>query len=88
MIKKDPLVTKEELEELAKKIEEQKKLLQIDNGEKKKNLIKLWSCRSQTLPTYHHPLLDIIENEKNLIKEQKDIEQKKREYNDLEKKKL
>ena len=86
MIKKDPLVTKEELEELAKKIEEQKKLLQIDNGEKKKNLIKLWSCRSQTLPTYHHPLLDIIENEKNVIKEQKDIEQKKREYNDLEKK--
>ena len=86
MIKKDPLVTKEELEELVNKIKEQKKLLQIDNEKKKKNLKELWTCRSQTLPTYRHPIIDIIEEEKNKIKEEKKIEEKKKECNDLQKK--
>ena len=86
MMKKAHLVTKEELNELLNKIKEQKKILQIDNDEKKKNLYQLWSCRSQTLPTYHHPLLDVIEKEKNIKKEQIIIEEKRKEYNELQKK--
>ena len=86
LIKKDHLVTKEELEELVNKINEQKKILEINNEEKKKKLIELWSCRSQTLPTYHHPIIDILEEEKNRIKEEKELELKKKECNDLQKK--
>ncbi len=86
LIKKEPLVTIEEIKELTGRINERKKLLQMDNEEKKKGLKKIWSFRNQTLPTYRSPLLDVIENEKNLLKENKDLEQKKREQNDLEKK--
>ena len=86
LIKKEPLVTIEEIKELSGRINERKKLLQLDNEEKKKGLKKIWSFRSQTLPTYRSPLLDVIENEKNLLKENKDLEQKKKEQNDLEKK--
>ena len=86
LIKKDHLVTKEELEDLVNRINEQKKLLEINNEEKKRKLIELWSCRSQTLPTYHHPVVDILEEEKNKIKEEKDLELKKKECNDLQKK--
>ena len=67
LIKKDHLVTKEELEDLVNRINEQKKLLEINNEEKKRKLIELWSCRSQTLPTYHHPVVDILEEEKKVI---------------------
>ena len=88
MIKKDPLVTKEELEELVNKIKEQKKLLQIDNEKKKKNLKELWTCRSQTLPTYRHPIIDIIKEEKNKIKEEKKIEEKKKKNVMIYKKKI
>ena len=55
MTKKEPLVTQEELKELAEKIEQQKQYLQDNAEEKKKQMQKLWTYRSQTLPTYHHP---------------------------------
>ena len=46
---------------------------------------ELWSYRSQTLPTYHHPLVDKIEEEKiKKITEEED-EKKKKECNQLEK---
>ena len=85
LIKKDPLVTKEELKELSKKIFAQKKILIEDAEDKKKQLMKLWSYRSQTLPAYKHPLTIRLEEE--LIQNaQKDEEnKKKKECNDLEK---
>ena len=83
--KKDPLVTQQELKELSKKIKEQKKLLLEDAEDKKKQLIKLWSYRSQTLPTYKHPLTAKLEEELALKMQQNEEDKKKRECNDLEK---
>jgi hypothetical protein len=85
MTKKVPLVTQEELKELADKIEMQKQYL-IDNAEeKKKQMQQLWKYRSQTLPNYRHPLQVKIEEEKiRKINEEED-ENKRKEYNQLEK---
>ena len=83
--KKDPLVTQQELKELSKKIKEQKKLLLEDAEDKKKQLIKLWSYRSQTLPTYKHPLTAKLEEELAFKMQQNEEDKKKRECNDLEK---
>ena len=85
MEKKDPLVTQQELKELAKKIKEQKKLLVEDAEDKKKQLLKLWSYRSQTLPIYKHPLTAKLEEELALKIQQNDEDKKRRECNDLEK---
>ena len=85
MQKKEPLVTQQEIKELSKKIKEQKKLLGEDAEEKKKQLIKLWSYRSQTLPTYKHPLTAKLEEELALKNQKNEDEKKKRECNDLEK---
>ena len=83
--KKDPLVTQQELKELSKKIKEQKKLLLEDAEDKKKQLIKLWSYRSQTLPTYKHPLTAKLEEELAFKMQQNEEDKKKRECNNLEK---
>ena len=85
MQKKEPLVTQQEIKELSKKIKEQKKLLGEDAEEKKKQLIKLWSYRSQTLPTYKHPLTAKLEEELALKNQKNEDDKKKRECNDLEK---
>ena len=85
MQKKDPLVTQEEIKELSKKINEQKKILIEDAEEKKKQLIKLWSYRSQTLPSYKHPLTVKLEEELALKMQKYDDDKKKKECNDLEK---
>jgi hypothetical protein len=73
------------LRKLADKIEMQKQYL-VDNAEeKKKQMQQLWKYRSQTLPNYRHPLQVKIEEEKiRKINEEED-EQKKKEYNQLEK---
>jgi hypothetical protein len=64
MTKKEPTVTQEELKELAQKIQQQKQYLQDSSEDKKKQMQKLWNYRSQTLPTYRHPLMEKIEEEK------------------------
>ena len=56
-----------------------------DAEEKKKQLIKLWSYRSQTLPTYKHPLTVKLEEELALKMQQNEEDKKKKECNDLEK---
>ena len=84
MMKKDSLVTQKEILELDKKIKEQKKLLLEDAEEKKKQLLKLWSFRSQTLPVYKHPLTIQIEEEQIQKVEKEEEEKKKKECNDLE----
>jgi len=85
MVKKDSLVTQKEIQELSKKIKEQKKLLSEDAEEKKKQLLKLWTYRSQTLPIYKHPLTIKLEEEQILKLEKEEEEKKKKEYLELEK---
>ena len=86
MIKKDPLVTKEELNELSNKIKEQKKILNDEYIERKEKMIKMWKERSQTIPTYRHPLVDIIEDEDDKILENEEEKIKQKEINLKEKK--
>ena len=85
MMKKDSLVSHKELNDLAKKIKEQKKLLLEDAEEKKKQLLKLWSYRSQTLPVYKHPLTAQLEEEAIQKVEKEEQEKKKKECNELDK---
>ena len=85
MIKKEPLVTQEELKELSEKIQQQKQYLQDNADEKKKQMRELWTYRSQTLPTYRHPLIDKIEEEKIKKLNEEEDEKKKKECNQLEK---
>ena len=86
LMKKEPVMRKNDFEELAKKVNEQKRLMEIDNEERKKKLLKLWLYRSETLPSYHHPLIKYVEEEeKNKRREWNEIEKKRKECNDLEK---
>ena len=80
MIKKDSLVTKLELEELANKRNERKKILEEGLTERRLNLIKMWQHRSQKLPIYRHPVVDVLEDEQLDIMEdeQEKIEQKEK----------
>ena len=80
MIKKDSLVTKQELEELANKRYERKKILEEGLTERKLNLIKMWQHRSQKLPLYKHPVVNVLEDEELDIMEdeQEKLEQKEK----------
>ena len=80
MIKKDSLVTKQELEELANKRYERKKILEEGLTERKLNLIKMWQHRSQKLPLYKHPVVNVLEDEElDIIEdEQEKLEQKEK----------
>ena len=80
LIKKESLVTKKELEELATKRNERKKILEEDLSERKLNLIKMWQHRSQNLPIYKHPLVNVLEDEHldTIENEQKKQEQKEK----------
>ena len=79
MRKKEPLVTKEELEELNNRLKEHKEQVykrSIENTNLRK---EMWKNRSQVLPTYRSPILQLIENEKiqKQQEEEKTKEQKK-----------
>ena len=86
LMKKEPVMRKNDFDELEKKVNEQEKLMEIDNEERKKKLLELWLYRSQTLPSYHHPLIKYVEEEeKNKRREWNELDKKRRECNDLEK---
>ena len=86
MIKKDSLVTKEELEELANKRKERKKILEEGLSERKLNLIKMWQQRSQKLPIYKHPVVNILEDEELDVMEDEQEKQEQKEKNEISKK--
>ena len=86
MIKKDSLVTKEELEELANKRNERKKILEEGLSERKLNLIKMWQQRSQKLPIYKHPVVNILEDEELDEMEDEQEKQEQKEKNEISKK--
>lgn len=53
--------------------------MEVDNEERKKKLLELWLYRSQTLPSYHHPLIKYVEEEdKNRRKEWNELEKKRK----------
>ena len=84
--KKEPVMRKNEFDELEKRVNEQKKLMEKNNEEKKKKLMELWLYRSQTLPSYHHPLIKVVkEEEKNKKRGWNELDKKTKECNDLEK---
>ena len=85
MTKKDPLVTQEEIKELAEKIEKQKQYLQDNAEERKKQMQQLWNYRSQTLPTYRHPLAEKVEEEYLKKLNEEEEEKKRKECFQLEK---
>ena len=76
LMKKQPVMRKNDFDELAKKVNEQKRLMEIDNEERKKKLMELWLYRSETLPSYHHPLIKYVEEEEE--------KNKRREWNEME----
>ena len=86
MVKKEPLVTKEEITELANRIDEQKKILEEGLNERKEKMLKMWKERSQTLPVYKHPLVDIIEDEDYDLLENEEEKLRQKEINLKEKK--
>ena len=86
MIKKDSLVTKKELEELANKRNERKKILEEDLTERKINLLKMWKHRSQNIPTYKHPLVYVLEDEIMDKFEDEQEKQEQKENNEKNKK--
>ena len=86
LIKKDSLVTKQELQELAERRNERKKILEEGLTERKLNLIKMWHQRSQKLPVYKHPVVDVLEDEKMDIFEENQEKQEQKENNDRNKK--
>ena len=86
MMKKDSLVTKKELKELANKREEQKKILEEGLNERKLKLLKMWKERSQTLPVYKHPVVDMLEDEEYDLMEEKEDKKEQKEKNEKEKK--
>ena len=82
MVKKDSLVTKKELRELADKREEQKKILEEGINDRKIKLLKMWKQRSQTLPVYKHPAVDMLEDEEyDLLENEEDKKEKKKKMN-------
>ena len=86
MVKKDSLVTKKELRELADKREEQKKILEEGINDRKIKLLKMWKQRSQTLPVYKHPVVDMLEDEEYDLLENEEDKKEKKEKNEREKK--
>ena len=85
MMKKDSLVTKKELKELANKREEQKKILEEGLNERKMKLIKMWKERSQTLPIYKHPVVDMLEDEEDDLLEEEEDKKEQKEIKVIEK---
>jgi hypothetical protein len=85
-VKKKPLVTRDEIEDLEQRIEEYKNKMKKTSEEQTKKLKELWYYRSKTLPLYHHPILTILKKELNDIKEAKEEKMKRIETNELDKK--
>ena len=85
LLKKEPLVTKEELKELSNKINGQKKILEEGLNERKEKMKKMWRERSQTLPVYKHPIVDIIEDEEFDMMDEEEEKKNQKDVNYREK---
>ena len=85
MMKKDSLLTKKELNELSNKIIENKKILEEELEIRKEKMKKMWKERSQNLPLYRSPIVDILEEEEYEKLENEEEKKKKKEFNNKEK---
>ena len=86
MTKKDALVTKKELNQLSNRMNAQKKVLEEGLIQRNEKMKKMWKERSQRLPVYKHPIVDILEDEEFENLETKEEEIKRKEKNNNEKK--
>ena len=85
MMKKDSLLTKKELDELSNKIIGHKKILEEELENRKEKMRKMWKERSQNLPLYRSPVVDILKEEEYKKLENEEEKKKKKEFNNKEK---
>ena len=85
MMKKDSFLTKKELNELSNKIMENKKILEEELENRKVKMKKMWKERSQNLPLYRSPVVDILKEEEYEKLENEVEKKKKKELNNKEK---
>ena len=85
MMKKDSLLTKKELDELSNKIIGHKKILEEELENRKEKMRKMWKERSQNLPLYRSPVVNILKEEEYKKLENEEEKKKKKEFNNKEK---
>ena len=85
--RKNNLVTKEEIKNLQRKLEENRILIQKDIIEKTKNMKEMWRNRSLIIPNYKSPFLKILQEEENKLKEIEENEKLKKKLNYMQREK-
>ena len=85
---KDSLVTRDELKEHNRNINENEKLIENEKKIKSKQLHAMWGNRSSILPKYKNPIVQKIEEENNEINQLKENKLSNRLKYQKEKKKL
>ena len=85
--RKNNLVTKEEIKNLQRKLEENRILIQKDLIEKTKNMKEMWRNRSLNIPNYKSPFLKILQEEENKLKEIEENEKLKKKLNLIQREK-
>ena len=77
-LEKKKIVSKDEIKELQRKFEENRILVQKDIIEKTRNMRKMWKNRSLIIPSYKSPLVKILKDEENKLKEKEENEKLKK----------
>ena len=85
--RKNNLVTKEEIKNLQRKLEENRIQIQKDIIEKTKNMKEMWRNRSLNIPNYKSPFLKILQEEENKLKEIEENEKLKKKLNLIQREK-
>ena len=73
-LEKKKILTKKNIKELQRKFEENRILVQKDIIEKTRNMRKMWKNRSLIIPSYKSPLVKILKDEENKLKEKEENE--------------
>ena len=86
-LEKKKIVSKDEIKELQRKFEENRILVKKDMIEKTKNMKEMWKNRSLIIPTYKSPILKVLKDEENKIKENEENEKLKKKINYIQREK-
>ena len=86
-LEKKKIVSKDEIKELQRKFEENRILVKKDMIEKTKNMKEMWKNRSLIIPTYKSPILKVLKDEENKIKENEENEKLKKKINHIQREK-
>lgn len=92
-MKKNKLTSREEIGDLQRKIKERKLLLEKENIDKTNLMKEMWRNRSQIIPNYRSPLLNVLKEEEIKNKQNEELEKMKKkitvkERNDYAKEKV